>query len=80
MDVTPLGGPDVPKVLEALGVKNVERVIGVTGLDKDGMVSRSLVSFKGEPKGVFQIFEQKPLTTADLDLIAETSLGCGFYG
>ena len=67
--VTPLGGPEVPKVLESLGVKDLDRVVGVTGLDKEEMVSRSLVSFKGDPKGMFQLFEQKPLTTADLDLI-----------
>jgi len=67
--VTPLGGPEVPKVLESLGVKDLDRVVGVTGLDKEGMVSRSLVSFKGDPKGIFQLFEQKPLTAVDLDLI-----------
>ena len=66
---TPLGGPEVPRVLEALGVKDLDRVAGVTGLDKEEMVSRSLVSFKGDAKGIFQMFEQKPLTTADLDLI-----------
>ncbi len=71
--VTPLGGPEVPKVLEALGVKELDRVVGVTGLDKEEMVSRSLVSFKGDPKGIFQLFEQKPLTTADLDLIPDNA-------
>ncbi len=67
--MAPLGGPEVPKVLEAIGVKDVDRISAVNGLDKEDVVSKSLVSFKGEPKGIFQLFEQKPLTTADLDLI-----------
>jgi hypothetical protein len=65
----PLGGPEVPTVLKALGLNDIDRVVSVSGLDKEGMISRSLLSFKGEPKGVFQLFEQKPLTVADLDLI-----------
>jgi hypothetical protein len=67
--MAPLIGPDAAKVMDAIGVKDLDRVVGVSGLDKEGMISRSLVSFKGEPKGIFQLFEQKPLTTADLDLI-----------
>jgi hypothetical protein len=65
----PMGGPDVGRVLEALGVSSVGRLESVSGLDKDGYVTRSLLSLHGEPQGVFQLFEQKPLTTADLELI-----------
>ncbi|HKI32019.1 MAG TPA: DUF1559 domain-containing protein [Gemmataceae bacterium] len=67
--LAPLGGPEVPKVLEATGLAGVERLAGVSGLDKEGFVSRSLVSLGGERKGLFQLFDQKPLTPAEVDLI-----------
>jgi hypothetical protein len=60
---------DVARVLEALGVTNIDRLTGVSGLDKEGFVSRSLVSFRGEPRGLLRLAEQKSLATADLDLI-----------
>jgi hypothetical protein len=65
----PLGPPEAARVLDALGVKELDRVRSVSGLDKDGMITRSLVSFKGEPKGLLQLFEQRPLTPADLDVV-----------
>jgi hypothetical protein len=61
--------PDVARVLEALGLTSIDRLAGVSGLDKEGFVSRSLVSFRGEPKGLLRLAEQKPLAAADLDLI-----------
>jgi prepilin-type processing-associated H-X9-DG protein len=67
--LAPLGGPQVSRVLEALGVNGIDRLEGVSGLDKDGYVSRSLIALRGEPRGVVQLFDQKPLTAADLDLI-----------
>jgi hypothetical protein len=67
--LAPLGGTEVPKVLEALGVTGIDRLSGVSGLDKEGFVSRSLVSLRGEPQGLLQLADQKPLTTADVDLI-----------
>ncbi|HEX5273375.1 MAG TPA: DUF1559 domain-containing protein, partial [Gemmataceae bacterium] len=67
--LAPVAGPEVAKVLHATGVSGIDRLTGVTGLDKDGYVSRSLVSIHGEPKGILQLADQKPLTTADLDLI-----------
>jgi hypothetical protein len=65
--LAPLGGPT--KVLEAIGVSGIDRLAGVTGLDREGLVSRSLVSLRGEPQGVLELFDQKPLTAADLDLV-----------
>jgi hypothetical protein len=67
--LAPLGGPDVTKVLEATGISGLDRLTGVSGLDKDGFVSRSQLSLRGEPKGLLQLADQKPLTTADLELI-----------
>jgi hypothetical protein len=67
--LAPLGGPEVPKVLEATGISGIERLSGVSGLDKEGFVSRSLVQIKGEPKGFLALANQKGLTAADLDLV-----------
>jgi hypothetical protein len=67
--LAPLGGPRVSQVLDALGVSGIDRLSGVSGLDKDGIVHHSLVSLRGEPHGIFQLFEQKPLTTADVGLV-----------
>ncbi len=65
-----LGVPEkTAGVLEALGLTGIDRLEGVSGLGKDGFVSRSLVSLRGEPKGLLSLAQQKPLTTADLDLI-----------
>jgi hypothetical protein len=67
--LAPMGEPQAAKVLEATGISGIDRLTSVSGLDKDGFVSRSLVSFRGEPKGLLQLADQKPLTTADLELI-----------
>jgi hypothetical protein len=67
--LTPLAGPETPKVLEALGVTGLDRLVGVSGLDKEGYVSRSLVTLRGEPQGLLKFADQKPLVTADLELI-----------
>jgi len=68
--LAPLGVPQqAAKVLEALGVTGIDRLAGVSGLGKEGFISRSLVSLRGEPKGLLRLAQQKPLTAADLDLI-----------
>jgi Protein of unknown function (DUF1559) len=67
--VKALAPAETGNILEALGVNGIDRLSGVSGLDKEQYVSRSLVSLKGEPQGLLKLVEQKPLTTADLDLI-----------
>jgi hypothetical protein len=57
------------RIMEALGLAGIDRLSGVSGLDKEGFVSRSLVSLRGEPRGLFRLAEQKPLTKAELDLV-----------
>jgi len=63
---TPLGGYQAKSIVAALGLDNVESLVAVTGLDETGFVSRSLVSFSGQPKGLFQVVADKPLTPDDL--------------
>jgi hypothetical protein len=62
----PLGGPHVAPVLSALGLDNVTALTAVTGLDREGFVSRSLLGVEGEPAGVFQLAAARPLTAKDL--------------
>jgi hypothetical protein len=57
------------QALEALGVTGIERLEGVSGLDKEGFFSRSRVALRGEPQGLLRLADQKPLTAADLDVI-----------
>ena len=67
--LAPLGGPRAAQVLEATGFDGVERMSAISGLDKDGYVSRSLLSLRGDPRGLLRLVIQKPLTAVDLDLI-----------
>jgi hypothetical protein len=60
---------EAARVLEALGLTSIDRLAGVSGLDKDGFVSRSLVSFRGEPRGLLRLAEQKALAAVDLDVV-----------
>jgi hypothetical protein len=60
---------EAARTLEALGLTGIDRLAGVSGLDKEGFVSRSLLSFRGEPQGLLRLADQKPLAAADLDLI-----------
>jgi hypothetical protein len=65
--VTPLArDPKVPLLLQATGLADVTSVASVTGLDKEGFVSRSWLGFRGQPRGVFSLATVKPLEPADL--------------
>jgi hypothetical protein len=63
----PLAGPEVARVLQATGLDGIERLEGVSGLDKDGFVSRSLFAVKGEPRALLRLGEG--LTPADLAIV-----------
>jgi hypothetical protein len=67
--LTSAAGPETGRVMEATGLGGVERLWGVSGLDKEGYTSRSLVSLRGEPQGLLQLVAQKPLAAADLDVV-----------
>ena len=63
---SPLGGPKVKAVLDAVGLGNVSYLASVTGLDNKGAVARTLVAIDGQPQGIFRLAAAKPLTAADL--------------
>ena len=56
----------VGMLLQAFGLGGVTSVGSVTGLDKEGFVSKTLVALDGEPRGLLSIAAGKPLTSGDL--------------
>jgi len=65
--VTPLSrDPKIPQVLQATGLSDVTSLCSVTGLDQEGFVSRTLLGFSGQPRGIFSLAAAKPLQPADL--------------
>ncbi|HEV3025190.1 MAG TPA: DUF1559 domain-containing protein [Pirellulales bacterium] len=65
------GGPDpaVGATLEALGLKQVQSIGWISGLDGTGMSSKTLISTQGEPTGIFAALAAKPLAASDLNAI-----------
>ena len=57
-----LADPMAPKILEALGVSKVKHWSSISGLDKTGMHSNSVIVTAGEPTGLFDLLPNKPLT------------------
>ncbi len=53
------------KVVDALGLANVESYKAVSGLDKEAFITRTLVNIDGEPRGIFALAEAEPLTAGD---------------
>ncbi len=64
--VLPFLGATAPKVIEALGLENVEWAANVMGLDDTSTLTRSFIATSGEPGGVFKLISDKPLTAKDL--------------
>jgi len=54
------------QITDAVGLGNVTSLSAVSGLDKEGFVSRTLLAIDGEPQGIFALATEKPLTAADL--------------
>jgi len=58
--------PQIRAVIDAAGLGDVTSLASVTGLDKDGFVSRTLVGVDGQPGGLFELVAGEPLAAADL--------------
>ena len=58
-------------MLDALGLTGVQLVASASGLDKQGMVNRTLINFDGTPQGLFELVSDKPLAIADLQSIPQ---------
>ncbi|MFH1264706.1 MAG: hypothetical protein ABIK89_03220, partial [Planctomycetota bacterium] len=65
--VVPLSGrPVVARIVEAVGLGNVNSLAFVTGLDEAGFVSKALVELEGEPQGLLSLAAAEPLAPGDL--------------
>lgn len=66
--------PKIGQALEVLGLDNITAVMSVSGLDQQGFVSKTLISMKGEAKGLPALLLDKPLTSAELAPIPRDAL------
>ena len=62
----PLGGPEVEKAIQALGLSQITTLESITGMDATGMVGKSLVGIDGQAKGILKLLDGPGLTAADL--------------
>jgi len=65
----PMAGPASAPIMSGLGafgLDNVTAIGSVTGLDKQGFVSKNLLAISGPPRGALQLLTAEPLTAADL--------------
>lgn len=62
-------GDEAKRIFTALGLGQVTNYASVTGLDKDGFVSRSSIKIDGEPRGLLMLAAGKPLAAGDLETI-----------
>ena len=60
------GEPMMRTVLAATGLENITYLASVSGLDDEGMLTRSLIGLNGKPQGIFTLAGGKPLTAKDL--------------
>jgi hypothetical protein len=61
-----LGGPEVARVVAALGLDRVVSIAQTTGLDETGTISRSSIAIEPGAKGIFAALADRPLAPADL--------------
>jgi prepilin-type processing-associated H-X9-DG protein len=65
----PLGGPQVSRIIDALGLSGLTSLASVTGLDEQGFVNKTLVGIEGKPSGIIVLAEGEPLTADDIAAI-----------
>jgi hypothetical protein len=65
----PMVSPRADTIVRALGLANVRSLTSTTGLDRQGCVSRTLLSIDGEPQGILRLANVKPLSRTDLAVI-----------
>ena len=61
--------PMATKVMEALGVNKLKTFVAVSGLDKTGMHSVSMITTDGTPTGLLDLIPDKPISRDDFKKI-----------
>jgi hypothetical protein len=65
----PLAGPDGAKIVQALGLDQLGELVSVTGLDKEGMVNRSLIKIEGNPTGLLALVDTQGIKPEQVDFL-----------
>jgi len=63
------GDPELPRVLQCVGLAQVRSLASVTGLDDTGCISRTQVAVDGDLKGLLSAFTAQPLTKRHLTAV-----------
>ncbi len=66
--------PMAAKVMEALGVTKLKSFTAVSGLDKTGIQSLSMVTTEGTPTGLFDLIPDKPISLNDFKQFPATAV------
>jgi hypothetical protein len=69
----PLGGPDGEQIGKALGLGELGEIIAVSGLDDEGIVSRSLMKIDAKPAGLLSLVDGAGLEAKDLAFVPSDS-------
>lgn len=62
----PFAPPMVATVLGATDLEGISSIVHTTGLDDEGLVTKILIGYEGEPRGLFTLADKPGLTAADL--------------
>jgi hypothetical protein len=62
-------GPDLPRILDVLGLAQIQSLASVMGLDESGCINRLLVTIHGDPKGLLSLLNSQPLDKGHLRAI-----------
>lgn len=63
--------PNAPAVLDALGISQLKTLYGVSGLNRNGAVSKARLDIEGRPTGLLELLPAKPLTLDDLKIVPQ---------
>lgn len=70
----PLAGPQGEQVAAALGLSQIQTLQTVTGLDADGIVSKSLLTIDGQSRGILTLLDGPGIKPAHLTHIPSDAL------
>jgi hypothetical protein len=65
----PLAGPDGEQIAASLGLQQVGPIASVSGLDDEGIVTRTFMAIDGEPRGLLTLLDGAGIKTADVAAI-----------
>lgn len=70
----PLAGPEGEGIADSLGLHQLGQIETVTGLDKEGMVSRTFMKIEGEPKGLLTLLGGEGIKPEQVDFLPRDAI------